>query len=533
MKDKKNQPQQTKREEGKINAEPLTMTIAGSTCVAGRYDLIEKIGKGGMGEIYSAMDRVTGEKVVVKFMIRSLAYDPESEKRFTIEAKAAAAIRHPNVIRIFDMDEAMGRPYIVMQHLHGLNLHDYLRQHGPLGWDKTREIMISVCNGIEAAHKAGIIHRDLKSMNIFVVNENGVEVIKVLDLGMAKFMDNSGGTLTAQGVFAGTPEYAAPEMLNDRDHIGAWTDIYALGIMMYDMMTGSLPFKSAKKGDEGVMDTFKMHLSVPPLPPSVRRPDLNIPLDAEKIILKCMEKKWSGRYQSAKELCEAILACEGSMGASKPMMSMGDIILQDSLRSKVAPGITDGSQNAGSAQAGNEKKGWFGKFVKTTLAIAAAGSITYISYSNWDRIVKGFDDMKAKVVQGSEKPVPSAAPIASADARAPERTFIVDIESDPPGAFVYDVTPKHNGQLGVTPLHRELAMGEYNIMVSSGRRFERLTVSPEHATARVVFKKEKDKQHRQGAETHVGQPDLSDDNKKEEVKPDENNPGEQNPGNPE
>jgi serine/threonine protein kinase len=457
-------------------------------CIHGRYDIIGKIGQGGMGEIYAAMDRQKGEKVVLKFMMKALSTDPESQERFENEAKAAAAIRHPNVIRIYDMDEYSGRPFMVVQYLQGMDLKDYLRKSGPMSWEKTRAIIVKMCDGIEAAHRAGIIHRDLKPQNVFMVNENGLETIKVLDLGLAKFMISSGGPLTAANMFAGTPEYAAPEMIQDKKNVGPWSDVYAIGIIMYDMMAGVLPFTSDKRAADAGIDILKMQLDTPPLPPSVKRPDLGIPSDAERIILKCMAKDRNERFQSAAELRAAVLACEGRSGGSRIAMSAGDLVLQDSLKTKIAADSRVATVIDNDAPG---KKSSFGRIVKTAIAIGAVAAAGYLGHANWSRIMRAYDDLRSQASR-IEIPMPDAKPAQSAPAvkpSAPSSSFMAVIESEPPGAFVYDMAK--NAQIGVTPLRRELAKGEYNLIVSSGRKSQKVTISSEHPNAKVVFSRTK------------------------------------------
>ena len=445
-----------------------------------------------MGDIYSAFDRTEERTVVVKLMRQALTADKDAKARFLNEARAVSAIQHDNVIRIFDIDEHRGRPYMVMEFLDGRDLKEHLKDNGPLRWEDVRRILIGVCDGIEAAHKAGIIHRDLKPQNIFILKTGKV---KVLDLGLAKFMDNPSGPQTAVGMFAGTPDFAAPEQINDREKMDQRVDIYALGIIIYNMVSGDMPFTSAKRDAQAAnLEILTMHLNSQPIPPSVKHPELNIPVEVEGIILKAMQKKKEDRYGDVGELRDAILRCEGSTSN----MSVGSVLLGQSLRTRAVAEELDARVPASEPTYKKPRKG---SFKRTMLLVAALAASAY-AYVGRDKLGKYYEELRTGVA-GMKFEVPHAEPPKqelkaesqpqAAPKENPQNTFMIKIDSDPAGSIVYDVTPgKPPVELGITPLNRELEAGEHKLLVTSSkdkRMQKQIVVSPQHHEEKVDFRK--------------------------------------------
>ncbi len=282
------------------------------------YEVQRLIGEGGMGAVYIAQHTVIGRKCAIKVLRREFSEDMGLVSRFMNEARAAAAIGHPNIVDVVDVGNLPdGTPYMMMEFLVGEDLSKRLAK-GRLPMETSLQIAMQAASAIGAAHEKGIVHRDLKPENLFLVPDPiapGHDRVKVLDFGIAKLRgDLTGGSVkTKTGSLLGTPQYMSPEQCRGiPDGIDHRSDIYSFGIILYEMMCGSPPFVS-----EGLGDILLMHLTQLPDPPSMRNPEL--PDWMEKILLKALEKNSSDRFQSMAELMAAL---ESPMQASMltPMM---------------------------------------------------------------------------------------------------------------------------------------------------------------------------------------------------------------------
>ena len=463
-----------------LKSDPMSGAI-----IQQRYAIQDLIGEGGMGKIYSALDLNSQTKVAIKIMNTS---DPSAKERFLIEARAMADIRHKNVIRIFAADEYKGRPYMVVEYLDGKDLKTYLRDNGPLNWEDTRRIMLQVCDGIGAAHAKGIMHRDLKPPNIFIVENEGREIVKVLDFGIAKFMDRQDGPHTATGMFAGTPQYAAPEQITKRDSMDHRVDIYALGIIMHNMLTGEVPFSSNKADQDAAnLEVLMMQIHNAVVPPSVRYPQLTIPKAAEDIILKAMQKNKEDRYANIGELREAILH-----GEDISLVSLGGDLLRVGLDEKPdepivrTPPPRHETKAAGSHVA---------RKLLLTAVLAGMSALAVSTYQDLSRFYGPYyEKLKARVTSTMQDAPRETAPPEQVQNTVPaEKKFAIKINSDPAGSFVYDVTSeKEPLELGVTPLRMELPDGNHRLLIKSRDRKQeaRLVISPGHAEETVTFKRQ-------------------------------------------
>ncbi len=263
--------------------------------LANRYRIVRLLGRGGMGAVYLADDEVLGEPVALKVISSGLSHDRRAAlERFRREASAARRVSAPNVIRIHDLGETPdGHPYISMEHFAGKPLSAVIAARGTLDNDDGYDILGQICDGLEAAHKAGVIHRDLKPQNVLVGPRNSV---KIIDFGLAKssFMPE----MTATGLIMGTPHYMSPEQVRGRD-VDARSDIYSLGALTYHAMTGRPPFD----GKTPIAIGFA-HCSEPPVPPRTLRPKLSPGLN--DMILAALAKKPADRPQSASEFRTAL-----------------------------------------------------------------------------------------------------------------------------------------------------------------------------------------------------------------------------------
>jgi serine/threonine-protein kinase len=270
--------------------------------VVSHYRIIDKLGEGGMGVVYKAQDTRLGRCVALKFLPDHLLANPQSIGRFRREACAISALNHPNICTLYDIGEEQDQPFIVMEFLEGRTLASHIRE-GPLESSKLGNLAIQIASALGAAHEKGIIHRDIKPANVFI-GENGQ--VKLLDFGLAKLVEQAAhatgeasgnqteGPLTAPGVGVGTPCYMSPEQLLNKD-LDARSDIFTVGVLLYEMATGDLPFKG-----KDLWGVFKAILNDSPRPPRQKNP--NIPEQVDLIILKALEKERELRYQSAAEL---------------------------------------------------------------------------------------------------------------------------------------------------------------------------------------------------------------------------------------
>jgi hypothetical protein len=268
----------------------------------GRYQVLERIGDGGMGTVYLAEHTTILKKFAVKVLSAELSVRPDHVDRFMREARSASMINHPNVVEITDFGMTPdGQPFFVMEHLQGKDLSQIIGESGSLPWKRVRNITIQLCHALQAAHDQGVIHRDMKPGNIVLVKRgNSPEHVKVLDFGIAKVLGQEGENnkgLTQSGMVVGTPEYMSPEQGWGQpvDHRG---DIYAVGVLMYELLTGKIPFTG-----QTMMEILNRHMFDVP---DVKQP--NIPEEVGAIILKAMQKDRSLRFQSMNELAAAVEA---------------------------------------------------------------------------------------------------------------------------------------------------------------------------------------------------------------------------------
>ncbi|MFL5305708.1 MAG: serine/threonine-protein kinase [Polyangia bacterium] len=280
------------------------------TVVSERYRIVRKVGEGGMGAVYQAEHAVIGKRVALKVLFADLSRRPELVARFLQEAKSASRIGHENVIDISDFGQTgQGLVYIAMEFLEGQDLGRALRTERTLPWGRARGILMQIAKGLRAAHGQGIIHRDMKPENIFLVQREGrPDFVKVLDFGIAKVVsadNNDGPRLTQTGMIFGTPEYMSPEQAQGQppDHR---VDVYAVGCIMYHMLTGVVPFHA-----DSFMGILTKHLLEPVIPLRQRRPDLQIPADVEAVCLRALEKDRDKRWADMDEFYRAIGAAGG------------------------------------------------------------------------------------------------------------------------------------------------------------------------------------------------------------------------------
>ena len=269
--------------------------------IEGKYRLVAKLGAGGMGAVYRAQRLLIGDEVAIKILHAEHVTQPESFERFRREAQAAARLKHPNAVSIYDFGVTTdGLVYLVMELVEGQSLRQIIKQQGPLTPSAAAEIISQVCSALDEAHRQQIVHRDLKPDNI-IVNPtlNGLRT-KVLDFGIAKLRDLTAGNLTQTGSVMGTPHYMSPEQCLGEE-LDNRSDIYSLGVVLYEMLSGVVPFNSPTS-------TAVVVQHVNQTPPSLRAINLSISQDLEHVVLHALEKKREARPQTAGILSEELNA---------------------------------------------------------------------------------------------------------------------------------------------------------------------------------------------------------------------------------
>lgn len=287
-----------------VSVKPAEDPLIG-TLLADRYQIISVVGEGGMGVVYKARHELIDRLVAIKMLRSQFISDDMSVKRFHHEAKAASRLNHPNVITLYDYGVApSGEPYIVMEFLQGISLADAIDRGRQLPLERAAGIFSQVCDALFHAHGQGMIHRDMKPGNIMLLDQTGQnqtqsDYVKVVDFGIAKLIlgkPTESQKLTQTGEIFGSPVYMSPEQCAGQE-LDARSDIYSLGIVMYEALTGRVPFLGAN-----IVETITMHLSTPPQPFVQARPDLAIPENVEAVVMRCLRKDQSLRYASMEEL---------------------------------------------------------------------------------------------------------------------------------------------------------------------------------------------------------------------------------------
>jgi serine/threonine-protein kinase len=264
-----------------------------------KYRLEEKIGEGGMGKVYKATHIHMAHTLAIKVLHPHLSSDHTALERFRREAQATAHIRHPNAVTVsdFGVSKETGIAYLAMEFLEGLELREKIQAKKTLDFEESFLIVEQTCRALQAAHAKGIIHRDLKPDNIWLLKaEEGVEYVKVLDFGIAKLKSSNSNNLTQHGMIVGTPYYMSPEQCKGEE-LDSRSDIYSLGVILYEMLTGNVPFVASTP-----MGVALKHTQEPPLPPRELRADL--PASIEAVILRALEKRREDRQSSALELAQ-------------------------------------------------------------------------------------------------------------------------------------------------------------------------------------------------------------------------------------
>jgi serine/threonine protein kinase len=300
-------------EQATLGAEHATTTrqleapIRTGDVLAERYRIVERIGSGGMGSVYLAEHVAIDKPVAIKVLGQEFTHRERLVQRFLQEARTASRIRHQHIVDITDFGYVRdGVPFFAMEHLEGCTLAERIRAEGRLPWPRARRIFLQICAALQAAHEEGVVHRDMKPDNVFLVERSGEpDFVKVLDFGIAKLLtEEADQGLTQTGAVIGTAAYMSPEQAQSLE-VDPRTDVYSAGVILYQMLTGRVPFEA-----EGFLGVLAKHLTE--RPPSLRAvaPDARIPVAVEREVLRALRKQREERHRSAGELAQALASID-------------------------------------------------------------------------------------------------------------------------------------------------------------------------------------------------------------------------------
>jgi len=456
------------------------------TTVAGRYKILRKLGEGGMGVVYLAEHVFIEKKVAIKILSDDMSRKADLVARFMQEAKAASKIGHENIIDITDFGEtATGGVFFVMEFLDGADLAHHIRDGGPMNIERTRYIFNQICRALGAAHTKGIIHRDMKPENIYLITREGkADWVKVLDFGIAKIssLDEAGSRLTRTGMIFGTPEYMSPEQARG-DKPDHRVDVYAAGCILYEMLTGDVPFHA-----ETFMGVLTKHMFEQPQPPSQRAPQQSISPELEAVVLKALAKDRDQRYQTMKELAldfEAAVGGDAAQAWGSEGSGMMAIARETSQAIRLAAGTARAMPAAATTGAPITDEP---KRSKTGLVVALVGVIAIASVAAVLALGKKPPPAPPPVAKPVVAPVVEAKPVAPpakpVEPAAPAVSKI-QVESTPSGADVFTGAEK----LGVTPVTLEYKPDAPPVELSirkKGWKEGKLKVNPDHSRDYVV-----------------------------------------------
>jgi eukaryotic-like serine/threonine-protein kinase len=449
--------------------------------LANRYKITRRIGTGGFGAVFEAEDTKIRKRVAVKVLTRDLVTDSAILARFRLEAEAASKTGHENIVDITDFDRTTDDYYfMVMEYLDGIDLGKLIRSGEELAIARVITIMIQVCRALYAVHNAGVIHRDLKPGNVILtVRGSRPDFVKLLDFGISKFMemDDESSRLTKTGQIIGTPLYMAPEQAIGEENVDHRADIYSMGVIMYELITGQPPFTAVN-----YLGIIAQHASDPPRPPTKVRPDLEIPKSLELIILKAMAKRPEDRFSTTAEMEGALIQTLASVDPAIAVSYSPD---------RTPPSLL-------LAQTGLSQRRLKNSTRLPLWALLAVAAVVGVGVALWAANPWSSDpagsggpvtDLGLAVVPTT----PDLTVVASApDAGLPApREVVISISSKPGLATVFDAAGK---ELGKTPLKHTVRSGAAKLTFSIKRRRYKpviLEVTPDKAQSHEVVLKRK------------------------------------------
>ena len=406
------------------------------TLLAGRYHIIEELGRGGMGRVYKVFDKEIKEKMALKLLRPEIAADEKMIERFRNELKFARKITHKNICRLYDFNRDEETSYITMEYVSGEDLKSSVTRMGLLSAGKTIFLAKQICEGLAEAHKLGVVHRDLKPQNIMIDRGGN---IRIMDFGIARSVQAKG--VTATGVMIGTPEYMSPEQVEGKD-VDQRADIYSLGVILFELLTGTVPFE----GDTPITVAIKHLKEDVPEPKTL---NATVPDDMNKVVLKCLEKDRTKRYTSVEELLSELDKIEKGIPIT-------DRIVPDKKPTPVGETPFFGDYTREKPKI---KKYLIPVFVLIAVGILVIALIKFVPLQ-----------------KSSESSLPPPA--------TPAQEGKLVVNSVPSKAAVYvDGT-----RLGITPLTSSLSPGKYSIRVEKSG-YEEIKEEIEIASAQTAEKK--------------------------------------------
>jgi len=381
-----------------------------------KYEILSEIGRGGMGVVYRARHLLWNEEKALKVVVAEGSAVQQALKGLMAEALVMRHLQHPHIVRVEDADFTEDdQLFVVMEYVDGQSLRQKLDREGPLAPEVALHIAAQACSALAAAHEKGIVHRDIKPQNVLLAkNADGSETVKIIDFGIAKVREATGLGVTGvmastTGLFMGTPDYASPEQANGMrgSDLDGRTDLYSLGLVLYETLTGRLPFAA-----DTPVAMLVQRLQVPPMPPDWVRPDLKIPPDVSKLVMQALEKDRENRYRSAAEMERAILAVldSGRTGRDPHEQETAAIASQALSESIAPPGPEDKKGAAGAPSGRKLSRRWRIGYAIAAVALALAAVGFFVARSLKEKAAQEVRERKAKVESLSRAAAPPPPP---------------------------------------------------------------------------------------------------------------------------
>jgi serine/threonine protein kinase len=386
---------------------PAGANLVGSV-IADRYHILRKLGEGGMGQVYLAEHVKMGRKSAIKVMNPTVSGDPDAIGRFNREAANASRISHPNVAAIYDFGETVdGLIYLAMEFVEGEPLTALLGRVGPLPPSRAANIARQVAEALDAAHELGIVHRDLKPDNIMVArHRDGSDLVKVVDFGIAKAQHGEGQNVTRTGLVVGTPEYMSPEQLSG-DHVDGRSDVYALGLVVFHMLTGTLPFPSST-----IQESMIMRLTDRPRTLSEMRPEVAWPAALQRVLDRALARTVDERYPRASELAADLLRTVRGLtpagGAQEEQSTARTRLLESSVPATRVRATGDGGEAAGPVPQGRRRR-------RLLVPLGVGAGLVAVAVGAW---LLGSEQRPAIALSPSDSARRPSAPLAASAAGA-------------------------------------------------------------------------------------------------------------------
>lgn len=475
-------PQEARSNPQNVFKGPAQLKMFVGEIIKKRYHLHTLIGRGGMGEVYAAYDSNLGKDVAVKIIFGSAIENQDNKeiKRAMREASTTMSINNPHVIGMTDVSKFDGMVFCVMELLSGKDLEKILvTEKKPMEIERLVDLVEQICDGVQAAHDKHIMHRDLKPSNIFITRTpDGKENVKLLDFGIAKFVRGASALTTnsrqrdatkiTTNTLIGTPFYMAPEQMTSTNYDHR-VDIYSLGVIVYELATGAVPFN-----DELAFNILNMHVYKKPESPRIRRPDL--PEHIERAILKAMEKNPRQRFQKAKDFADAIAnrAPVPESNGAKRVTSEPPRVSEPTYRAVGEDMLQIGKRRA---------RRIMQQAALATVLLAGAAA----AYINRDSLVeKGtvlVEEVEKRAIEKKAPPeVPAPAPVKT-------DTYPISVHTTPEGAAIYEIGPGSDDEayISKTPLdNHQVRKGEHNFVIkTAGCKNRRVSVTEAQSAVSV------------------------------------------------